>query len=212
MRKDKELLIEHIKRSVDPKKEVLMAMKKIRREDFIARELSKHAYADNPLPTKEGQTISQPSIIALMTDMLDLKKGQRVLEIGSGSGYQAAIMAEIVKPKGHVYSVEKIEKLVEFSRKNLERAGYSEYVTVIKGDGSEGFPPKAPYDRIMVTAACPALPKPLTEQLKDPGIMILPVGGRYLQNLIKVEKGRGKIKESVSIPCVFVPLLGKHGF
>lgn len=159
-------------------------------------------------------------MVAIMDEALQLEVGQKVLEVGAGSGWHAATIAEIVAPKdaprsewGHVYTVEIIQGLAEFARKNIRKAGYSDRVTIICADGSLGYPEKAPYDRIVVTAAAPNVPEPLIEQLKPSGIMLIPVGSPHLfQSLVKVTKGvDGKIKKENLGGVAFVPLTGRYG-
>ncbi|MGB9740624.1 MAG: protein-L-isoaspartate O-methyltransferase [Candidatus Bathyarchaeia archaeon] len=159
-------------------------------------------------------------MVSIMNEALQLEAGQKVLEIGAGSGWHAATIAEIVAPSnaprsewGHVYTVEIIQELAEFARKNIMNTGYSDRVTIICADGSMGYPEKAPYDRILVTAAAPEIPKPLVEQLKPNGIMLIPVGSVHLfQTLIKVTKGaNGKLKEENLGGVAFVPLTGRYG-
>ncbi len=155
-----------------------------------------------------------------MDEALELEVGHKVLEIGAGSGWHASTVAEIVAPTGtpkrgwgHVYSVEIVPELAEFARKNVERAGYGDRVTVICGDGSEGYAEKAPYDRVLVTAAAPDVPKPLIEQLKTGGILVVPVGGIYLyQTLVRIRKKDDKILKENLGGVAFVPLVGKHGY
>ena len=154
-----------------------------------------------------------------MNEALQLEVGNKVLEIGAGSGWHAATIAELVAPSGaprseygHVYTVEIVQELADFARKNIMKAGYGDRVTIVSGDGSLGFPEKAPYDRILVTAAAPDIPKPLIDQLKSGGIMLIPVGSPSLfQNLIKITKTNGKTKEENLGGVAFVPLTGKHG-
>jgi len=196
------------------------AMLAVPREEFVPEDLRELAYIDRPLPIGLGQTISAPSIVAYMTELLDPDVGHRVLEVGTGSGYQAAILAEIVAPKsaprevwGHVYSIERLRELAEYARRNLERTGYSDRVTVIVGDGSRGYPPKAPYDRIMVTAAAPRVPEPLIEQLKPGGRLVAPVGSKLEQRLVVVEKDpRGRLTYRSDLEVIFVPLVGEYGW
>ncbi|MEM5874065.1 MAG: protein-L-isoaspartate O-methyltransferase, partial [Acidilobaceae archaeon] len=148
-----------------------------------------------------------------MTELLRPRRGHKVLEVGTGSGYQAAILAEIVKPEGRVWSIERISALAEKAKENLARAGYLEYVTVIVGDGSKGYPEAAPYDRIIVTVACPEVPKPLLEQLKPEGRLVAPVGGSDLQVLMVVDKlSDGTVSSFYDIEVVFVPLIGEYGW
>jgi len=159
-------------------------------------------------------------MVSIMDEALELEVGHRVLEIGAGSGWHASTIAEIVAPTntpkqnwGHVYTVEIVPGLVEFARKNVEKAGYGDRITIICGDGSLGYPEKAPYDRILVTAAAPDVPKPLIEQLKTGGILVIPVGGIYLyQTLVRVRKRDGKITEENLGGVAFVPLVGKYGY
>ncbi|KPV61596.1 MAG: Protein-L-isoaspartate O-methyltransferase [Candidatus Bathyarchaeota archaeon BA1] len=159
-------------------------------------------------------------MVSIMNEALELEAGQRVLEIGAGSGWHASTIAEVVAPTdtpkeewGHVYTVEIVPELAGFARKNIERAGYGDRVTVIYGDGSEGHPEKAPYDRILVTAAAPDVPKPLIEQLKTGGVLVVPVGGIYLyQTLIRIRKRNGKIFEENLGGVAFVPLVGRYGY
>ena len=150
------------------------AMLRVPREEFVPEHLRHMAYIDEPLPIGHGQTISAPSMVAIMTSHLKARPGHKVLEIGTGSGYQAAVLAEIVGDEGHVYTVERIPELAEMARRNLERTGYAKRVTVIVGDGSQGYRDKAPYDRIIVTASSPDIPRPLIEQLKPGGILVIP--------------------------------------
>jgi len=159
-------------------------------------------------------------MVSIMDEALELEVGQRILEIGAGSGWHACTIAEIVAPTdtprrewGHVYTVEIVPGLAEFARKNIEKAGYGDRVTVICGDGSAGYAEKAPYDRVLVTAAAPDVPKPLTEQLKTGGVLVIPVGGIYLyQTLLRIRKKDGEIVKENLGGVAFVPLVGKHGY
>jgi protein-L-isoaspartate(D-aspartate) O-methyltransferase len=158
-------------------------------------------------------------MVSIMNEALQLEVGNKVLEVGAGSGWHAATIAELVAPSGaprseygHVYTVEIVQDLADSARKNIMKAGYGDRVTIIGGDGSMGFPEKAPYDRILVTAAAPDVPKPLIDQLKSGGVMLIPVGNASLfQNLMKVTKTDGKIKQENLGGVAFVPLTGKHG-
>jgi protein-L-isoaspartate(D-aspartate) O-methyltransferase len=184
---------------------VLAAMAKVPREEFIPPDSHAASYADGPLPIGYGQTISQPYIVAFMTEELRSKPSDRVLEIGTGSGYQAAILAELVK---EVYSVEIVEQLAKNAEATLQRLGYKN-VQVKVGDGYKGWPEAAPFDAIIVTCAPDRVPKPLTDQLKDGGRMIIPVGGRFAQELYLLEKRNGQLKESAVLPVRFVPMVGE---
>jgi protein-L-isoaspartate(D-aspartate) O-methyltransferase len=190
---------------------VAAAMRKVPREVFVPDEYARNAYSDTPLPIGFGQTISAPSIVAFMSKSLDVKEGMKILEVGSGSGYQAAILAELVGGSGVVYTVERIPQLIEFAKKNTEKLGYTN-IRFIEGDGTRGHPPEAPYDRIIVTAASPSIPQPLIEQLKEEGKMVIPVGSRMFQDLELVVKIGKEIQVSNLLPVVFVPLVGEFGY
>ena len=182
--------------------EVIEAFRKVPREDFVLPAHREYAYANEPLPLREGQTISQPLTVAAMTEALQPKRGDKILEIGAGSGYQAAILSEIVK-EGRIVTIERLEGLFELAKSNLKNY---KNVTVILGDGSLGYPQEAPYDRIIVTASAPQVPEPLIRQLKPGGRMVIPVGSE----VFLIEK-TVPIKETSLGYYVFVPLKGKHG-
>jgi protein-L-isoaspartate(D-aspartate) O-methyltransferase len=186
------------------------AFLEIPRENFVPDEIKKYAYADTPLQIGNGQTISAPHMVAIMVEELDIKPGQKILEVGAGSGYHAAIVAKLVGKKGHVYTIERFSSLAETSKKNLEKIGITN-VTVIIGDGSKGLPKFSPYDRIYVTCAAPDVPKPLIEQLKDKGKLMIPVG-RTICSLELIEKKEGKLSYNDLGGCAFVPLVGKYGY
>ena len=191
-------------------KKLLSAFKKIPRENFIPESMKEEAYEDIPLPIGEGQTISQPTTVMLMTQALELKPGDKVLEVGAGSGYQAAIIAYIVGKKGKVITTEIIPALMEMVNKNLKKLGIKN-VHIINTDGSLGYEKEAPYGRIIVTAASPAIPKPLEGQLKEGGIIVIPVG-EFEQDMVKAIKKAGKLEKTSLGAFRFVPLKGKYGF
>jgi|DewCreStandDraft_3_1066083.scaffolds.fasta_scaffold00441_12 protein-L-isoaspartate(D-aspartate) O-methyltransferase len=199
-------------------KKVLRALEKVPRELFVPRELAKYAYVDRPLPIGYGQTISAPHMVAIMTEALDPMECDKVLEVGTGSGYQAAILAEIVDPEsrgcGIVVSIELVPQLSFFAKNNLERSGYIDRVYLVIGDGSLGVgAEREVFDRIIVTAASPKIPEPLVSQLKKGGRMVIPVGSQEMQILTIVDKKPdGKLEIRRDIPCVFVPLRGVHGY
>ena len=195
------------------KKENIDAFKAVPRHEFVPAHLRDYAYADQPLPIGHGQTISAPSMIAIMLESLDLRPGQKVLEIGTGSGYNAALIAEIVGREGKVFTIERIAELAEFGRANLKKTGWG-WVNVVVGDGTCGYGKEAPWDRILVTACAPELPKPLIEQLKVGGKLAAPVGEHYMfQTWTVGEKiGEGKPRVREFGGCSFVPLVGKHGW
>ena len=184
---------------------VLDAFYKVERHKFVPEDLKGSAYADYPLAIGEGQTISQPYIVALMTECLELDGSERVLEIGTGSGYQAAILAELAK---EVYSIERIAALAQNAQGLMEKLGYSN-VKIQAGDGTLGWPEFAPFDRIIITAASVRVPLPLPEQLKEGGKLIAPLGDRFSQVLTVVDKRNGRLESKEICACVFVPLLGQ---
>ncbi|MCX8175677.1 MAG: protein-L-isoaspartate(D-aspartate) O-methyltransferase [Candidatus Bathyarchaeota archaeon] len=197
---------------------VIKAMLKVPREEFIPKHLKNQAYEDTPLPIGCGQTISAPHMVAMMCEFLELRVGDKVLEVGAGSGYHAAVIAEIVAPEeaknpGHVYTIELVEELADFARKNLEKTSYKNRVTVFHGDGTLGLPEYAPFDRIIVTAAAPSIPTPLIKQLADDGILIIPLGEPHLSQVLKrVVKVKDALKCDELCSVVFVPLRGKYGW
>ena len=199
-----EMVDEQIKARGVRDERVLAAMSKVERHRFVPDRLEHLAYADSPLPIGEGQTISQPYIVALMTELVRLEGDERVLEIGTGSGYQAAVLAELC---GHVYTIEILEPLAARSEELLKSLGY-ENITVKCGDGFLGWEEFAPFDAIVVTCAPPDVPEPLVEQLKDGGRLVIPVG-RLFQKLELIEKKGDKIETRDIIPVRFVPMLGR---
>jgi protein-L-isoaspartate(D-aspartate) O-methyltransferase len=190
----------------DPR--VLEAMRQVPRHLFVPKKEKRWAYSDGPLRLGFGQTISQPYIVALMTEALGLVGEERVLEIGTGSGYQAAILARLAK---QVYSVERIGELAERARRKFVRLTIMN-VKVIHGNGTLGLREQAPFDAILVTAGAPQVPKPLTEQLADGGRLVLPVGGRCGQTLLKFTKRGETLHDENLGPCAFVPLIGTAGW
>jgi len=207
-------LVENLEREGIIKSEkVKRAFLRVPRYKFVPERYKAYAHVDEPLPIPAGQTISAPHMVAIMLELAGLEEGMNVLEVGTGSGWNAALIYELVKRD--VYTIERISELAEFARRNLERAGYKDKVHVIVGDGTKGFPPKAPYDRIIVTAGAPKVPEPLIEQLKVGGKLLIPVGSYHLwQELLEVikisEDNRVKIKNHGGV--AFVPLIGEYGW
>ena len=192
-------------------RKVIQAFKKVLREEFVLRKYKKEAYADVALPIKAGQTISQPTTVVLMLDALELKKGNKVLEIGAGSGYNAVLISEIIGKNGFVYSTEIIKELIEFARKNIRKLKLKN-IKVLYIDGSKGYKKEAPFDRIILTAGCPEIPEVLVEQLKEKGVIVAPVGDVNVQRLVKCRKLKGKLVCEDLGDFRFVPLKGKFGW
>jgi len=186
---------------------VLAAIGKVPRHVFFDDALLVHAYEDKAFPIGEGQTISQPYTVAFQTEKLEVKPGQKVLEIGTGSGYQATILLEL---GAKVYTIEFNKRLYEKPKAFLPLLGYHPYFSY--GDGSKGIPSKAPFDRIIVTAGAPVIPSALTDQLSENGILIIPVGDRETQKMIKITKKNGKLLKEEFNQFAFVPLLGESGW
>jgi len=187
---------------------VIATMLEVPRHLFVDRGMQSQAYSDNALPLLRGQTISQPLIVASMTELLDLSPELNVLEIGTGSGYQSAVLALLCHT---VHSIERIIELAELAQENLEKAGIRN-VRIRCADGSLGWPEMAPFDRIIITAGAPVLPDALFSQLKEGGRMVAPVGTRTVQTLQLIEKVNGAPVVRRSMECVFVPLIGEHGW
>ncbi len=201
--KERELMVRHqIKARGITDKRVLKAMQDVPRHEFATGSLPEEAYSDYPLPIGEGQTISQPYIVALMTELLELQPTDRVLEVGTGSGYQAAILAEIA---GEVITIERIIKLKKLSSSIL---GNYENLRLVQGDGSKGYEKFAPYDAIIVTAAAAKVPKQLVDQLKEGGRLVIPVGDFNHQKLLRLRKTGTSIEEEYISDVRFVPLVG----
>lgn len=187
---------------------VIEVMKTVPRHLFVPENMIEYAYDDRALSIGEGQTISQPYIVALMTELLELKGDEKVLEIGTGSGYQAAVLSYLAK---EVFTVERISSLAEEAKRRFEKLGIKNIKVFIK-DGTEGLPEHAPFDRVIITAATPEIPPPLIGQLKNHGIIVAPVGDRYTQYLLKGIKRDKELEEHYLIPVAFVPLIGKYGW
>ena len=199
--------------------EMERALRLVPREEFVHPSTKDHAYSDTPLSIGHGQTISAPHMCVIMCEGLKLRPGQKILEVGAGSGYHAALCAELVAPQGssnpgHIYTIEIVENLISFAKDNLERTGYSDRVTIIHGDGGQGLPEEAPFDRILVAAAAPDIPQPLIDQLKNGGVMLIPVGSRgFFQDLLMVIKDdQGNVSRRNWGGVAFVPLTGKFGY
>ncbi len=188
---------------------VILAMGTVPRHLFVPVSTRSHAYDDNPMRIGHGQTISQPYIVAYMTEQLRLTETDRVLEIGTGCGYQTAVLAAIA---AEVYTIERIEELSEIARKNLALNGFSQRIQFRIGDGSLGWPENAPYQAILVTAASPKAPETLKQQLADGGRLVIPVGERYQQNILSITRHGDLFEEEVQIGCIFVPLIGQLGW
>lgn len=202
------MVASQIKRRGINNERVLQAFRTIPRHLFVPEEYQTGAYADHPLPIGNGQTISQPYIVALMTSHLNLTGDEKVLEIGTGSGYQTAILANLAK---EVHSVERISQLSDLAKRNL-RVLEMDNIYLHVGDGSLGWADAAPYDRILITAAAPKIPEIILKQLKVSGRIVSPVGGRWRQMLEVWVREKNRIKKEQILPVVFVPLRGAHGW
>lgn len=187
---------------------VLEAMRKVPRHVFVPPDLVDEAYEDHPLSIGKGQTISQPYMVALMTEALELEGNEKVLEVGTGSGYQTAILAELAR---EVYSIERIPELAREAERRLEDLGYTN-VHIKVGNGTLGWPEEAPFDAIMVTAGAPKVPGPLKAQLADGGRLVIPVGSEFHQILYRIRRRKDTFSEEALTSCVFVPLVGEEGW
>ena len=201
----------HHWRSANLNEHLLNAFNTIPRENFVPPTLRDRAYEDKPLPTLRGQSISQPTTVMVMLDALDVEQGDKVFEIGSGAGYQAALLSKLVGDNGNVLSTEVVPELVTLAKNNMNDLNISN-VEIMEMDGSEGDPLGAPYDKIIITAACPTIPQPLIDQLKDGGIIVAPVGDLKSQTMIKGTKNGERLELDFIGPFQFVPMKGKHGF
>lgn len=190
----------------------LKAFQEIKREDFVHERLLNSAYEDMPLPLIRGKTISQPTTVMMMTHALELEPGEKVFEIGTGSGYQSAIIAKIIGPEGKVITMEVMPELVHFAKQNLKKAGISN-VSVYEEDGSNGMPSETPFDKIIITAACREFPKPLLLQLKPEGIIVGPVGNANEQEMVRgIKDKKGNLELEFLGQFLFTPMYGKYGF
>ncbi len=189
-------------------KKIIKAFEEVERKNFVTQEFIDKAYGDYPLPIGHDQTVSQPTTIMIMTQALELKKKDKVLEIGAGSGYQAAIISKLAKK---VISIEIIKDLALFAKDNIKRNNIKN-VEIIHGDGSKGYKKQSPYDKIIVTAACPKIPESLIEQLKDKGIIIAPIGPSYGQVMVKSRKIKNQLITEKLGDFMFVPLKGAYGY
>ncbi|MBD3304206.1 protein-L-isoaspartate(D-aspartate) O-methyltransferase [Candidatus Woesearchaeota archaeon] len=211
MQNQKQLLIDYWrKEGIVRNPGIFSAFKKVKREFFVLKEFRSDAYKDVPLPIQKEQTISQPTAVVMMLEALELGPGMKVLEIGAGSGYNAALMAEIVGLKGKIITVERISELVHFAKENLKQCNIKN-VEVIQGDGSKGYLKEAPYDRIICTAAAPEIPEVLASQLKERGVIVIPVGPLSGQVLVRARMVKGELHPEKLGDFMFVPLKGKFG-
>ncbi len=200
-------LVQKLRKKGIKSEPVLAAVGKVPRHVFFDDALLHHAYEDKAFPIGEGQTISQPYTVAFQTELLNVKPGDKVLEIGTGSGYQACILLEL---GAKVYTIEYNRNLYEKTRDFLPVMGYKPYFFF--GDGSKGLPVRAPYDKIIVTAGAPVIPDALVQQLADNGVLVVPVGGRDKQTMVRITKKNGIVKKEEFDTFAFVPLLGKEGW
>ncbi len=190
----------------------LKAFKEVNREDFIPIELVNAAYHDVPLPLLRGKTISQPTTVMIMTHALELEPNEKIFEIGTGSGYQAAIIAKIIGPKGKVITTEVVPELVHFAKENLKRARINN-VFVYEEDGSKGVPGETQFDKIIITAACKEFPRELLDQLRPEGIIVGPVGNQHEQEMVRgIKDKNGHLELEFLGPFLFTPMYGKYGF
>tara|TARA_Y100000310_G_scaffold322716_1_gene382080 strand:- start:3004 stop:3636 length:633 start_codon:yes stop_codon:yes gene_type:complete len=201
----------HHWRSANLNEHLLNAFNTIPRENFVPPSLRERAYEDKPLPTLRGQSISQPTTVMVMLDALEVKEGDKIFEVGSGAGYQAALLSQLVGTSGTVISTEVVPELVTLAKKNMNDLNLTN-VDILEIDGSEGDPVNGPFDKIIITAACPTIPQPLIDQLKENGIIVAPVGDLKSQTMIKGTKSGERLELDFIGPFQFVPMKGKHGF
>lgn len=187
---------------------VLQAMRKVPRHKFVPQDCQESAYSDGPLPIGKGQTVSQPYMVGIMTQCLELKGEEKVLEIGTGSGYQSAILMELAR---ELFTIERIPSLAERAKDVLSALSYNRFHIKV-ADGTKGWPEEAPFDGIIVTAGAPVIPETLINQLNEGGRMVIPVGSRFSQRLYTTIKKAGKIVQEKDTMCVFVPLIGEYGW
>jgi len=208
-RKLRELMVETqlVPRGIKDKR-VLDVMRKVPRHFFVDEFMQHKAYDDMALPIGEDQTISQPYMVAIMTELLRLNGDEKVLEVGTGSGYQAAVLAGLSR---EVFTIERVTVLAKRAEDKFQTLGYINLHVRI-GDGTLGWPEESPFDRVLITAGTPKIPQPVIEQLSDGGIIVAPVGDRFSQQLIILKKSKGALSEQLHTPCVFVPLIGKYGW
>ncbi|MBI2499159.1 protein-L-isoaspartate(D-aspartate) O-methyltransferase [Candidatus Woesearchaeota archaeon] len=204
----KQTLLKHWKDQNLFQEKYLQAFKKVKRENFILKNYQNEAYEDIPLPIGFNQTISQPSTVMIMTQTLEPEVNSKILEIGTGSGYQAALLS-LLSPKGKIFTTEIIQELAEFAKSNLKEY---ENVQVLNIDGSKGYKEESPFDRIIFTCAIPKIENFILEQLRDPGILIAPIGDKISQEMIKITKKDLQLKKENLGYFAFVPLKGKYGF
>lgn len=213
MKEDKnEIMIKYLLENDYITEKIANVMREIKREFFVPQELRESSYLDLPLPIGFGQTISAPSIVGIMIKELEVKEGMKILEIGTGSGWQTCLLAKLVGKNGKVYSIERIKELANDAEKKIKELKI-ENVEIFVKDGTEGLQEKGEFDRIIVSASAPQIPPPLLEQLKKNGKMIIPIGLGYWQDLILVEKDEnGNMSMRKLLPVMFVPLIGRFGY
>ncbi len=206
--KNEDLVEELVRQKYITSERVKQAFLSVDRKFFVPKDVKSRAYYDDPLPIGYNQTISSPSIVATMLELLNVTEGDKVLEVGTGSGYNACLLAAMGRV---VYTVERVPQLRDFARKNMENCRFHDKIILILGDGSVGYDVEAPFDKIMVTCGAPEIPKPLVEQLSPGGRMIIPVGGTFFQELYVVEKREDGVYRKIWGDVAFVPMIGKHG-